>query len=250
MKEQKAVNISLRLQMVASLVQKGSTVFDCGCDHGLVPIWLVQNGISKHVTAADIADGPLKAARKNICRYGLGGYIDTLRSDGLAQFQKGVADTLVIAGMGGPLMYRIISSDWDKTKSFREYIFQPQSAAEEFRKNLRLAGMDIIDERDVFEDGKYYAAMRAVFSGSTDDGQNENDDMQQRISDRYGPVLLKNRDNVLLDYILREKEMYGKILASLEEREMTGKNSCRKKEVEQFEADCSMAVKKYYGNRS
>jgi tRNA (adenine22-N1)-methyltransferase len=53
----KKVALSERLRAVASFVDKGAAVADVGTDHGYIPVWLIQNGI----TAAyrlDINRGP------------------------------------------------------------------------------------------------------------------------------------------------------------------------------------------------
>ena len=42
-------------------------------------------------------------------QYGLDAYIETRLSDGLEALKPGEGDTLVIAGMGGPLMERILT---------------------------------------------------------------------------------------------------------------------------------------------
>ena len=41
------VKLSKRLERIASFVQPGSRVADIGTDHGYVPIWLVQKGVSR-----------------------------------------------------------------------------------------------------------------------------------------------------------------------------------------------------------
>ena len=46
-------------------------------------------------------------------QYGLEQYIETRLSDGLEKLEAGEADTLVIAGMGGPLMERILTDGED-----------------------------------------------------------------------------------------------------------------------------------------
>ena len=57
------MELSKRLHMVASMVEKGSIPADVGCDHGYVAIYLIQNGISPHVFAMEVNEGPLERAR-------------------------------------------------------------------------------------------------------------------------------------------------------------------------------------------
>ena len=45
------MELSNRLKAVAGLVSAGNTVCDVGCDHGYVPIYLIQNGICGRVIA-------------------------------------------------------------------------------------------------------------------------------------------------------------------------------------------------------
>ena len=69
--------------------------------------------------AMDVRPGPLSRARENITRYGLEDYIETRLSDGLAKLEPGEGDTLVIAGMGGPLMERILRMERRSGRGFR-----------------------------------------------------------------------------------------------------------------------------------
>ena len=247
--------------MVASMAEKGSRVIDCGCDHGLVPIWLVQNDIAVHVTAADISEGPLSAARRNIGEAGLSDRIDILLSDGITECTPGLDDTLLIAGMGGPLMLDILERSTAKTSSFSHFIFQPQSAIEDFRKRIRQLGMKIICEKNIFEGGKYYAAMSAVYERDdskelyersqlcSDKQQSSTIDDVLRLYDRYGRSLLEGADPVLLSHIRREMKMYKKIYADLSRLAVTDKSSMRMQEVRILIDDCSRALNIFYGNQ-
>ena len=47
------------------MVTRNHRVVDVGCDHGYVPIYLVQRGISPEVIAMDIKEGPLQRAREH-----------------------------------------------------------------------------------------------------------------------------------------------------------------------------------------
>lgn len=58
------MELSKRLHMVASMVEKGSIPADVGCDHGYVAIYLIQNGISPHVFAMDVNEGPPGAGQR------------------------------------------------------------------------------------------------------------------------------------------------------------------------------------------
>lgn len=162
------VVLSRRLRTVAGMVTRGHRVCDVGCDHGFVPVYLVQQGISPGVLAMDLREGPLRAAREHVSVYGLEGQIETRLSDGLHNYKAGEADTLICAGMGGGLMMRILEAEREKTDSFRELVLQPQSEIERFRRFLRERGSVILDEEMVEEDGKFYQVIRAGRGGKED----------------------------------------------------------------------------------
>lgn len=60
------MKLSKRLETVASMVTKGNRAADVGCDHGFVPIFLVESGISPLAVAADVRPGPLSRAKEHI----------------------------------------------------------------------------------------------------------------------------------------------------------------------------------------
>ena len=98
------MQLSLRLSAIADLVTEGNRLVDVGCDHGYLPVYLIFEKKIPQAIAADVGKGPLSRAREHIHQYGLDNYIETRLSDGLKEIGKEEGDTLVIAGMGGPLM--------------------------------------------------------------------------------------------------------------------------------------------------
>lgn len=202
--------------MLADMVTPGSKVADVGCDHGFLSIYLVQQGISPRVLAMDLRSGPLGAAREHIEAWGLSAYIETRLSDGMQKLAVGEADSVVCAGMGGRLMERILTEGMEKAGSVGELILQPQSEIREFRAFLRRAGFVILAEDAVYEEGKYYFAIKAAY-GAENSGSPENVDQTglQRIYDEYGELLLENRHPVLRQYLLYKRETGEKILKSL-----------------------------------
>lgn len=154
--------LSKRLKAVASFVSQGSRICDVGCDHGFIPIYLLQHGIAPSALAMDVREGPLQQAREHVIECGLEEYITLRKSDGLCNYRIGEADTLICAGMGGRLMMRILEENTEKASSFQELILQPQSDIEQFRFFLRRQDYLFLDENMIEEDGKFYPMMKVV----------------------------------------------------------------------------------------
>ena len=142
------------------MVTSARCLADVGTDHGYIPIYLVEEGIVSSAIAMDINKGPLQRASENIERHGLSGRIGTRLSDGLKALAPGEADCVVIAGMGGGLVKKILTEGREALESVRELILQPQSELEEVRRFLWEQGYVTEAEEMVLEDGKYYPMMR------------------------------------------------------------------------------------------
>ena len=128
--------LSNRMQALTDMVTPGTVITDVGCDHGFVSVYLVQKGISPRVIAMDVRSGPLEHAREHIREYGLEDRIETRLSDGLHSLKTGEAAGMICAGMGGPLMEKILTEGREQAKGFRELILQPQSEIPHFRTCL------------------------------------------------------------------------------------------------------------------
>lgn len=200
------MQLSKRLMTVASLVQSGGCVADVGTDHGYIPIYLVQNGKAASAVAMDVRPGPLERARQHVQEAGLEDRIFLRLGDGLEKLKQGEADTLVIAGMGGMLMARILGEYPEITGRIRELVLSPQSDHVQVRRFLCRNGFQIAQEKMLLEDGKFYTVMRAV------PGREE----MTEAGLTYGPRLLEQRDPVLAQYIRQETEKKKKVIFALE----------------------------------
>lgn len=198
----KTVEISARMKALTELVSPGCVVCDIGCDHGFVSIYLVQKGIADKVLAMDIRSGPLSQAQAHIIEWGLEDIIETRLSDGLQNLKPGEADCMICAGMGGPLMEKILIEGRDKAQAMKELILQPQSEIARFRKFLRAENYHIVKEDMVYEEGKYYPVIKVVpvleeqkkkFSHCTE---------LQEVQDLFGPCLLEEKHPVLKKYLV------------------------------------------------
>lgn len=215
--KKKEVEISERMRALTGLVTPGLTMCDVGCDHGFVAIYLVQKEICPKVFAMDVRSGPLSRAQEHIRQYGLGDWIETRLSDGLAKLKAGEAEGMICAGMGGPLMIKILEEGQVLTGEMKELILQPQSEISEFRKYLRTHGYHIIKEDMVFEDGKYYPMMKVV-PGEVLQPSVE-DTSKQQIFDRFGQYLLEHKHPVLKKYLLYSKDATESLVIKLKEQE-------------------------------
>ena len=196
----KKVELSARMQALVNMVSKGSTVCDVGCDHGWVSIYLVQQEIAPKVFAMDVGKGPLERAKEHIRDYHLETYIETRLSDGLTGLQVGEADCMICAGMGGPLMMKILTEGRQKTRAMKELILQPQSEIGAFREFLRKEGYKTIQENMIYEDGKYYPMMKVVPVEKPEERMADSPE-EQKLWDAFGEMLLKDRNAVLKQYL-------------------------------------------------
>ena len=156
--------ISKRLLCCASMVQPGSRVADIGTDHGYLGIYLLQSSAARHVIACDLRKDPLVIARRNAKLFGVDGAMELRLSDGLEKILPDEVDTVVMAGMGGDLIQKILSQcPWRKREGL-QFILQPQSAGNVLRRWLCEDGFEIRREEPV-QDGHFLYTVMELRQG-------------------------------------------------------------------------------------
>ncbi len=199
--------MSRRMQKLASLVTEGNRLADVGTDHGYIPIALVQAGKIPSAIAMDVNLGPLARAEAHIREAGLATYIETRLSDGLRELGAEDADTVLIAGMGGMLILRILTEGIPHLSGVEELILQPQSDVYRVRDWLQKHGYRVETEELVEEDGKYYPMMRAVR------GQERRMEQAELY---YGKAEVQRSPEVLRSYLETKLQEGQRILLKLE----------------------------------
>lgn len=164
------IKLSDRLQMIADEINTGETMCDVGTDHGFLPIYLWEKGISPKVIMADVSKGSLDKARDNCRMYYPAETFDLRLGDGLAVLSPGEADAVAIAGMGGILMTEILSAHPEVTESVKKFIFQPRSAAGKLRYWLLHNGFVIVKDQLVRE-GKFICNVITAVHGNFENQQ-------------------------------------------------------------------------------
>ena len=225
-----AVRLSKRMEALAHLVTPSGRLCDVGCDHGYLPIYLVQEQIIPSAIAMDIGEGPLLAAKTHIAEVGLEDKIQTRRSDGLAAASAEEIDTVLIAGMGGGIVIHILTEGRKVAQSVKDLILQPQSELKEVRRFLCNEGYEIVDEDMVLEDGKYYPMMKVRYAPETKD-------RRQSVAEHdflFGPMLLQKKHPVLHAYLLREERIQKEVLERLAGQKQTPAIEKRTQEVQAY----------------
>lgn len=159
MDEMKKIKLSPRLLACAEYVPQGASLADVGTDHAYLPVWLIQNGrVSTPVVACDINEGPLESARRSAREYGVESEVVFMLNNGLAGTEASLADTVVIAGMGGETIMDIITAsrwDWEG----HTLILQPMSKIYELCRGLYESGFYIDGESLVRDAGEIYRVL-------------------------------------------------------------------------------------------
>ena len=153
-----------RLRAVAEKIRPGVTLYDIGTDHAYLPVYAVVNRRVPHAVAADIAPGPLARAEAHIEAYGLKGTVQTVLSDGLKAITPCPPCDIVMAGMGGEMMARILDEKPEIRTCDVQLILQPMTKPEVLRDYLSSVGYDIFEE-SVVEEGKLYEILCCRYAG-------------------------------------------------------------------------------------
>ena len=257
------MHISRRLERVASFVKGGGVVADVGTDHGYIPIYLVKEKRAVSAIAMDVRMGPLSRAKEHIAEYGLEKQISVRLSDGLEKLCPNEADTVVIAGMGGELMIRILQQGRHMWDSVKQWVLSPQSELAQVRRFLVEQGFRIEKEDMLEEDGKFYVILdvgRKIHEVENGTWQKRHKDVQKQkeicgqisgqqntyldvyiektakteneeysIEELYGAYLLEEKHPVLQEYLVKEREVKQQIYRNLSGQR--GEGAVRRRQV-------------------
>ena len=219
MMNSQSVRLSARLQAIVDMVTPGLVVCDVGCDHAHVPIWLLKEGRIPSALAMDVIPGPLLKAGENLALYGEEDRVVLRLSDGLDAYRPGEAQCLIVTGMGGKIIRDILMRYPDRTRDFREMVLSPQADQWLVREALRDLGYCIDREALVLEDGKYYPVIHACPGAQAHPLWPASLDRADALEaeDRFGPVLLKDRDPLLKVFLEWQLAINERILSSIED---------------------------------
>lgn len=179
-----------RLGEIVKLLGKVDIVVDVGCDHGYVANYLVDNNLSKIVYATDISKDSLDKNIEFSKKRGNEDKVISLLGDGLNPVKEKNFGGVIIAGMGGELIIKILKDSRELIKN-KTLILQPMTAARELREYLSNNGYKIEKESIVKDKDKFYEIIKA----------SNGKQLNLRDSYYFGENLIKECDETLIEYI-------------------------------------------------
>lgn len=153
------MKITKRLEKIANLVEEGKSVIDIGTDHGLVPLYLAKNEISKDILATDISKKSLQKLEDKLDE-NLKKIIRTKVCDGLDKLEVKENQIAIIAGMGAVTIIEILNKNIEKVRKLDYVISEGNIGNEKLREFLNENNF-YIDKDFLIKDGrKHYDIIR------------------------------------------------------------------------------------------
>ena len=239
----KNIQLSKRLQYVADFITPGLVLADIGTDHGFIPIYMVLADKTPKAFAMDINEGPLERATEHIEEKGLGDKIETRLSDGLQKLNGNEAEAVLIAGMGGSLVIKILDEGKHALEGVKELVLSPHTEADLVREYLKTTDFVIEKEGMVIDAGKYYVVIKARRREENEQGLlyvNENEapegveeKLYKTLCTKYGRILLEEKNVILKELLTKELGTYNSIYEGLKNNE-TEAGLKRKSEIQEI----------------
>ncbi len=140
-----------RIKAIINEVDSVSTLVDVGCDHGKVAVGVILSNKAKKVIAIDISEQSLNKTISLAKKYNLADKIICIKSDGLTAITQR-PDSIIIAGLGGIEITRILSQNIIDTK----YIIVPHQDSAVLREYLMLNNFHINKDYIISSNKMFY----------------------------------------------------------------------------------------------
>lgn len=158
-------SLDSRLLTCAGLVRSGARLADIGTDHAYLPVWLLKKGKISFAFACDINEKPLQSGRQTAERYKADN-IEFRLGSGMKPLRESDRLTdIVIAGMGGELIVRILAESPLSKNPELNFVLQPMSKSDELIDFLCCEGFEITRQLACQSKGKFYTVLSCAYTG-------------------------------------------------------------------------------------
>src|SRR5699024_2195302 len=193
---EKMIEISGRLKKIASYISEKSNFADIGSDHAFLSVFVCLKNPDTNGIAGEVRQGPYEAARKTVERYRMESRIKVRLGDGLTVIAEDDAiDTVVIAGMGGKLIIRILEEKPEIRKRINRFILQPNTHPEIVRAYCEDLGIPLVHESILKDQGHTYEILMLDRTKASA-YQSQVNFKKQFL---FGPVLMKEKSATFIN---------------------------------------------------
>lgn len=220
-----SLQLSKRLEKVASYLCKGANFADIGSDHAYLPCFVCLQDEAATAIAGELNEGPYLSALNQVKAQGLAHRISVRKGDGLAVLTPNEVHQVVIAGMGGTLISQILEQGKDKLLGVNRIIAQPNMDAKTLRNWFFENGFELVEEEIIEEDGHFYEILIA------DRGVPSRPYTNAHEKEFYfGPFLMKQKSETFKNKWLEELDKKQKVIQQMKKASQPDENK-----ITQFE---------------
>lgn len=185
--------LSDRLEILLSYIEKGDVIADIGSDHCLIPIKAFAQNKIDYAFAVENKIGPYTRMKKAILATPYS--IEPSLSDGIEKIPNKI-NTLLLAGMGGPLICKILSKDKVKLNNIRKIIIDAHTQKELIISFLEEIGYHLEKSDFLIEKGIAYETGLWI--------KGETNPRYTNLEKKYGPLLIKEKNKKYFSYLMKE----------------------------------------------
>ena len=204
------------------MVPRGLCAADIGADRGELSYTLLEENICPKVILSDVSKHSLNRAVTLFNQRAdleLKERADFRVGDGLKVLKPKEAPVIIMAGMGGLTVNKILEQGTTLLKTTEHLIIQAMGNEDAVRAKLLQCGFYLLEEDLIYEEDFYYPLLHAVPINNNINQTNPSPySLYSYYSDielKFGPLLLKNRHPLLLKSIEKEKTKAEALLKEL-----------------------------------
>lgn len=191
--------VSKRLEAIIDIIGETNSLIDVGADHGYVLTELLKRKKCFNLCGVENKKGPFETLKNNVKNYEQN--IKCVLSDGLKNIDE-IYETIVIAGLGFSTIQEIILADLNKIKKSKYLVIDSHNHLESLRIFMNEHNFKIVDEKIIFEKNIYYAIIK----------YENNKEKLNSVAMKYGPILLKNKDELFIQFLNHKRDQFEEIL--------------------------------------
>ncbi len=204
--------LSPRLGAIADLIVPGSRVADVGTGHGNLPLWLVASGRAAYCLATERSVALLRRVARAPATASWAPRLNYRDGDGLgALCASDRIDTIVLAGLGGRAVVRILDAPSARTVQPRRLVLQPRTEHSLTRLWLSQHGWRLVAERLVLDRGQRHLTIVLERGADTDVYEDPAMSLQDLLA--AGPLLARSGDPEVMRAWQLERDRFASILA-------------------------------------